>query len=88
LSRQRPHLTSTSGWAPRSVGKRANAPSRSNIRRLVTNRPLVSTDWASLIMDLIGVAFLLLVAFAAGFLTRANISRRRRATARHLRGDS
>jgi hypothetical protein len=32
LSRQRPHLTSTSGWAPRSVGKRANAPSRSNIR--------------------------------------------------------
>jgi len=31
---------------------------------------------------------LLLIAFAAGFLTRANISRRRRAAVRHLRGDA
>jgi hypothetical protein len=38
-------------------------------------------------MDLTGAAVLTLVAFAAGFLTRANISKRRRAAARQLRGD-
>jgi len=39
-------------------------------------------------MDLLGAAVLTLVGFAAGFLTRANISRRRRAAARRIRGDS
>jgi hypothetical protein len=39
-------------------------------------------------MDLFGAAVLTLVAFAAGFLTRANISRRRRAAARRIRGDA
>jgi hypothetical protein len=39
-------------------------------------------------MDLLGSAVLTLVAFAAGFLTRANISRRRRAAARRIRGDA
>lgn len=40
-------------------------------------------------MDLLGAAVLItLVGFAAGFLTRANISRRRRAAARRIRGDS
>jgi hypothetical protein len=39
-------------------------------------------------MDLLGAAALTLIAFAAGFLTRANISRRRRAAARRIRGDS
>jgi hypothetical protein len=76
-----------SGYRSAAVANRGSEELEEPIGRAGFESPVLVFQLVAS-MDLIGIAFLFLVAFTAGFLTRANISNRRRAAARHLRGDT